>query len=281
MIIEAAIKRFAQKGFTSTSVQEIANDSGISKGAFYLHFKSKEALLLAILHYYFETLHTRVTEIENKPLPPRERFATQLKVLLEALIEHKEFLIMQSREQAIPLNAEVKKMIFKMHSETHNFYHRNLINIYGDSVNPYLWDLSFIIDGILHSYLRLLFLTKESSNLEAMATFLYNRIDDLVTSLVKSEETPMITEESMNEMLRKANMFFSGDKINVKTILANMKQELENIENKEDLEVTLEVLESEISRDNPRSAVIHGMLSNFANHPQFKQYIAQIKKIYQ
>lgn len=41
-IIEAGMKLFANKGFSATSVQEIATESGISKGSFYLHFKSKD-----------------------------------------------------------------------------------------------------------------------------------------------------------------------------------------------------------------------------------------------
>lgn len=41
-IIESAIKLFAENGFTNTSIQEIVNDCGISKGAFYNYFPSKE-----------------------------------------------------------------------------------------------------------------------------------------------------------------------------------------------------------------------------------------------
>ncbi|KMP45761.1 TetR family transcriptional regulator, partial [Bacillus cereus] len=49
LIIESAMKLFATKGVNATSVQEIVTASGISKGAFYLYFKSKDELLLATL----------------------------------------------------------------------------------------------------------------------------------------------------------------------------------------------------------------------------------------
>ncbi len=48
------MKLFATKGVNATSVQEIVTTCGISKGAFYLYFKSKDELLLATLRYYYE-----------------------------------------------------------------------------------------------------------------------------------------------------------------------------------------------------------------------------------
>lgn len=54
LIIEMAMKLFATKGMSATSVQEIVTACGISKGAFYLYFKSKDELLLATLRYYYE-----------------------------------------------------------------------------------------------------------------------------------------------------------------------------------------------------------------------------------
>lgn len=48
-IKEAAIRLFGTKGYASTSLDEIANAAGFTKGAVYYYFKSKETLLLDIL----------------------------------------------------------------------------------------------------------------------------------------------------------------------------------------------------------------------------------------
>ncbi len=47
-IIEAAQILFLKKGIAETSMNDIVAESGLSKGALYNHFESKEALLLAI-----------------------------------------------------------------------------------------------------------------------------------------------------------------------------------------------------------------------------------------
>jgi AcrR family transcriptional regulator len=44
-VLDAALELFTQKGFASTRVDDIAAKAGISKGAVYLYFPSKEAIL--------------------------------------------------------------------------------------------------------------------------------------------------------------------------------------------------------------------------------------------
>jgi TetR/AcrR family acrAB operon transcriptional repressor len=49
-LLDAAGSLFAQWGFDKTSVDEIAREAGISKGAVYLEFPNKEELFKAVLH---------------------------------------------------------------------------------------------------------------------------------------------------------------------------------------------------------------------------------------
>ena len=48
-IIGACLQLFARRGFHNTSISDIANGAGITKGAIYWHFHNKEALFAAIL----------------------------------------------------------------------------------------------------------------------------------------------------------------------------------------------------------------------------------------
>jgi AcrR family transcriptional regulator len=52
-ILEAAIAEFAQHGFHQTRMEDIARASGLSKGAVYLYFKSKDAIIGALLRTLF------------------------------------------------------------------------------------------------------------------------------------------------------------------------------------------------------------------------------------
>jgi AcrR family transcriptional regulator len=48
-ITEAAFAAFAEKGFTATRVEEVAQRAGVSKGLLYLYFKTKEELFKAVI----------------------------------------------------------------------------------------------------------------------------------------------------------------------------------------------------------------------------------------
>lgn len=52
-IIESAIKVFAREGFANTRMEDVAAESGLSKGLLYWYFKSKEDIIIAIADLLF------------------------------------------------------------------------------------------------------------------------------------------------------------------------------------------------------------------------------------
>ena len=55
-ILESAQARFAEHGYDATGVAELCEAAGISKGAFYHHFPSKQAVFLALLNRWMGQL---------------------------------------------------------------------------------------------------------------------------------------------------------------------------------------------------------------------------------
>src|SRR5947209_9943840 len=52
-LIAAARAEFARKGLRSARIEDITSACGLSKGAFYLHFESKEALFGELVEAFF------------------------------------------------------------------------------------------------------------------------------------------------------------------------------------------------------------------------------------
>jgi len=48
-LLKSAHRLFAEKGYRQTSTEEIARKAGLTKGALYFHFKSKEDILFALI----------------------------------------------------------------------------------------------------------------------------------------------------------------------------------------------------------------------------------------
>src|SRR5512145_3099947 len=55
-LVEAARDEFARHGVDGARVEDVARRAGISKGAFYLHFRTKEAVFREILQRFLGVL---------------------------------------------------------------------------------------------------------------------------------------------------------------------------------------------------------------------------------
>ena len=49
-LVATAAKLFAEKGYEATSIEDLLRELGMSRGALYHHFNSKEAVFEAVLH---------------------------------------------------------------------------------------------------------------------------------------------------------------------------------------------------------------------------------------
>jgi len=53
-LLDAALSLIRKKGYSSTSVDELCAQAGVTKGAFFHHFKSKDALAVAAANHWSE-----------------------------------------------------------------------------------------------------------------------------------------------------------------------------------------------------------------------------------
>ncbi len=67
-LLEAAERVFAAQGYATASVAAICRAAGVSKGAFYHHFPSKQAVFLALLRRWLHRLEAQLrTQRERHP----------------------------------------------------------------------------------------------------------------------------------------------------------------------------------------------------------------------
>jgi len=55
-ILAAALKLFSHRGYGATSVRDVAEEAGLSKGNVYHHFPDKETIFRALLDQYFQAM---------------------------------------------------------------------------------------------------------------------------------------------------------------------------------------------------------------------------------
>jgi len=66
-ILKVALQLFMEKGYRDTSYQDLIDKTGLSKGAIYHHFKSKEGILISVFEFlYGATKQPIIIEPEDK-----------------------------------------------------------------------------------------------------------------------------------------------------------------------------------------------------------------------
>lgn len=78
-LLAIAARLIATRGYSATTVRDVADEAGILSGSLYHHFASKEAILVELLHDFMSSLLERFEEIATETGGPR--------VVLDRLVE--------------------------------------------------------------------------------------------------------------------------------------------------------------------------------------------------
>jgi AcrR family transcriptional regulator len=105
-IMESAIRLFSNRGFNAASVDDICAEAGVSKGAFYHHFESKQALFLALLDRWLQTIDKAIDASKDKTAPETFMHMTEaFPFIFESAGDHLpmflEFWLQASRDEKI------------------------------------------------------------------------------------------------------------------------------------------------------------------------------------
>ena len=77
-ILEIAARTICEKGYEGASIQDIADACGLTKAGLYHHIRSKEHLLVEIMHYGMDLFEEQVLS-QVEPIPdPLERLRTSM-----------------------------------------------------------------------------------------------------------------------------------------------------------------------------------------------------------
>ncbi|HEY6541777.1 MAG TPA: TetR/AcrR family transcriptional regulator [Ktedonobacteraceae bacterium] len=90
-IIDAAMRVFAQKGYSNATNKDIAREAGITPGLIYYYFESKEALLYALLEARSPLKLITSFPPQALELPPEQFFPMLMRQVL-AIVEGEEMI---------------------------------------------------------------------------------------------------------------------------------------------------------------------------------------------
>src|SRR5262249_21758783 len=81
-ILEKAAEAFAERGYATTSMSELAAACGVSKALLYHYYESKDAILFDLLDRYMKRLTAIVEEVGGRNLAPPEHLDALVRAFL-------------------------------------------------------------------------------------------------------------------------------------------------------------------------------------------------------
>ncbi|OCL27018.1 TetR family transcriptional regulator [Orenia metallireducens] len=115
-IFAAAIQKFAKKGTSATTMQEIAEEAGIGKGTLYRYFKNKEDLISSLIKFGLNDVLEKVKKEINKLDDPIKKIEQIIIVQLNFYKNHGEFHKFLTREvwgHKLKFKDEIKEIMDK------------------------------------------------------------------------------------------------------------------------------------------------------------------------
>lgn len=88
-ILDAALSVFTRRGYRVANVDEIAEESGTSKGGIYFHFPGKEAIFRALLDLTAKRLIDKIDEAMALKTEPVAKADAALLAVLQTFSEHR------------------------------------------------------------------------------------------------------------------------------------------------------------------------------------------------
>ena len=97
-VFESAIWLFSNKGFSATSVQQVAKRSRISKAGLYYHVNEKEDLLFRICHYSISSLLDDIRNALKGKEDPIVRLRTIIRIHADFFLKHPHNLVVLNQQ---------------------------------------------------------------------------------------------------------------------------------------------------------------------------------------
>jgi AcrR family transcriptional regulator len=86
-ILQMAAELFAERGYATVTLQDVAERASMTKGAVYFHYKNKEALAVAVVQEHYARWPRLLEDVAATELPPYDALVAVLDRVTEAFRE--------------------------------------------------------------------------------------------------------------------------------------------------------------------------------------------------
>lgn len=266
-VIKIAHQLFIEKGFQATSIQDIIEYSGISKGTFYNYFPSKNELLKALLQSIYQRMEIERNELLIGQSPADlEIFIKQVELLLRTNRTHS--LIALFEEVMASSDEDLKQFLKEGQLKMIRWLYQRFLNLFGEEKKPYLLDSAIMFLGILHhnlKYSRMAY--GPDFNYPEVVRYSVQRIVRMIHE-ISEVRAPLFPPELLHRWLHESNPCEKTLQQKLQDTLAVLKKDLSPQEDHSKYLAWLDFIQDELLHTNPpREFLIESVLASLQAEP--------------
>ncbi|MEH7180412.1 TetR/AcrR family transcriptional regulator [Neobacillus vireti] len=284
-VINKAHQLFIEKGYQATSIQDILDFSGISKGTFYKYFSSKSELLIAIYKTVYKKLEKERNELLIGKNPADiEIFAKQMEMAM--ITNRKNKLIALYEEVMASNDVDLKQYISHSRLRSLRWMYGRFIDIFGEQNKPYLLDCAIMFTGLLQNNLHYnRVATNSSENISEVVRYSVNRLVQMVHEVTETGEQlhePELLEKWLPGAQKKNREQLDQFCKITGPLRNSITKQIQEINEQEKYLELLDFIQEEIMHTRePRKFLIESALQTLQNNPAalWQKELQQVNQI--
>ena len=278
LIIEEAKKLFIEKGINNTSIDDISKACKISKATFYKYFEHKESVIMSILKNCQNDLDNSCKSIDsNFDIQSIDK----LKQKIIAIWEYK--------YKIYDLNSYIARVFSKNNEDFNKLqqinrahmiseYRKSLLMAYGYNIRDIVWDVIFVIDGLIYEFIILMRNNKQHFDPDFVGDFILNIIENTLNNkkVFMSKDILNGVEGYESKLTYKDYENYFYQRLSEMKDIINKNSELEN---KSRLLKAIDEIEIQANSNNFNSLIMDAMIAYLATERSLTDKIDSLNRI--
>ena len=270
LIMEKALELFSEQGFEATSVQQITERCGISKGAFYLSFKTKDELVFSMVDYYLQQFLIDVDQVVRGSYNKDTLLVEFYKSIFQAFKAHSASARVFFNEKIFLSKKELFHKIMAYEAEMSKSIIYMLEQLYEDKLQETKYDVMYCIKGFMKSYAELFIFSNMPLDLDQLAKSLAEKTD----IIARFTTIPFITEDLVQFVSKPCEQEISKE-----TLLQLIEQNINNME-ESIVRESMVLLKDQVENPTYSMPILKGLVENIRVEPAYNWVAYVIAKYF-
>jgi len=255
-ILNAAYELFINKGYNSSSIQDILDEANVSKGTFYNYFSSKAECLMAIMESIgSEIRQRRMAAAVGMSANDPEILAEQLYIRIKLNLEKNLFSLYESIFYS--QEPELKAFSIKQYSLEMEWISSRIIDVFGKEATPYALENAAFVHGYVQQLIHLWRLVStEEVPADKLSSFVIRRLQATIALQIAAKDTFIGN--------LKLPLATSADSLSLKELSALLETYAQKLKHHENIQQLVHFLSTELAAEVPRQALIRSVLTSLA-----------------